>query len=130
MGRTRTSVPMSSSHRSSTVYSKVLRLKSAEIPFFSFESCILSLYFQPTEHVDMPLISNKDVVSGQIMEKIDLIRKQTEVSVNSLARPKLKFICFPYLANPEKRPYSKNLFQFSVKNIFFNFIATQENCPM
>ena len=33
----------------------------------------------------MPLISNKDVVSGQIMEKIDLIRKQTEVSVNSLA---------------------------------------------
>ena len=74
---------------------KVLRLKSAEIPFFLLNLAFSVYIFQPTEHVDMPLISNKDVVSGQVMEKIDLIRKQTEVSVNSLARPKLKFYLFP-----------------------------------
>ena len=35
-------------------------------------------------------------------------------------RPKLKFYLFP-LTGPtlKKRPYSKNLFQFSVKNFFF-----------
>ena len=47
-------------------------------------------------------------------------------------RPKLKFYLFP-LTSPtlKKRPYPKNLLQFSVKNFFFlDSFANFENCPM
>ena len=43
---------------------------------------VVAMIFQPTEFVDMPIISNKETVSREILGKIDVIKQQTEVRGN------------------------------------------------
>ena len=42
---------------------------------------IMYMIFQPTEYVDVPIISNKDTVGREILAKIDVIKQQTEVRI-------------------------------------------------
>lgn len=54
------------------------------------EKKLIAQLESPTEFVDMPIISNKETVSREILGKIDVIKQQTEVTDESLKQMQLK----------------------------------------